>query len=216
MLMPTRAELMSIQLFYKDTLLDEISTGTPPIITITSPVPANLTGSKFTLNWQGKSGQTYIVRFSDDGGKSWRVISPPMTETSLEIDLEALPGTRNGILEVVASTGLLSTFERSTSFSLANSAPRVAIFSLENTVTVSENTLVTLSGNAFDLEDERLPSSSFVWISDQDGVLGTGTMLTARLSPGTHTIFLQVTDADGNIREVGVWKVYLPWVVRNP
>jgi len=55
-----------------------------------------------------------------------------------------------------------------------------------------------LLGRALDAEDGSLDAGAFVWASDLDGTLGTGDDLTVRdLSPGWHTITLEVTDSDG-------------------
>jgi hypothetical protein len=62
---------------------------------------------------------------------------------------------------------------------------------------------VTLEGKGVDPEDGLLPGSSLRWISDRDGVLGTGLSLPVTLSGSKcdtvlHTITLEVTDKDGN------------------
>jgi hypothetical protein len=218
LLFPRHPALSAIRLYHAGTLLHEITTGTQPAVTLTATIPATLSGAIYTLTWDGPAGQTYLVRYSDDNGQTWQVLSAPQMSTSLEIDLTTLPGTTTGMFEVVASNGVRSTFVRSTHFTVADSPPKVIIFSPFGGSPLPETTLVTLSGSATDLEDGALNGAQLTWISDLDGVLGTGNQLTVELLSGNHVITLQVTDSQGQTSAAQVslktWQVFLPLVLK--
>lgn len=57
---------------------------------------------------------------------------------------------------------------------------------------------VPFVGVGVDIEDGALTGASLVWTSDVDGMLGTGAMLTATLTPGTNVVTLTATDSMGN------------------
>ncbi len=57
---------------------------------------------------------------------------------------------------------------------------------------------VPFTGDARDFEDGLPPDAALVWTSSLDGMIGTGRMFNALLSPGTNVITLTVTDSDGN------------------
>ena len=100
-------------------------------------------------------------------------------------------------------------------FSVANQTPKVRIFTPQGST--SEEALV-FSGSAFDLEDGLITPGQLTWISDQDGILGTGYTLSVYLSPGMHQITLQMIDSRGavgkDIRAINAWRVFLPIVNR--
>jgi hypothetical protein len=56
---------------------------------------------------------------------------------------------------------------------------------------------VVFGGSAFDPQEGDL-STLLAWSSDRDGPLVVGPSMARALSPGTHTITAEVTDADGN------------------
>ncbi len=51
-----------------------------------------------------------------------------------------------------------------------------------------------LTGAAYDVDDGVLAGAALQW---SNSVQGTGSPLTANLSPGSHTITLTATDSDG-------------------
>ena len=57
---------------------------------------------------------------------------------------------------------------------------------------------VVLRAQAYDQDDEDLVGDSLVWMSDVDGLLGTGTEVEpGAMSTGDHVITLTATDSDG-------------------
>ena len=83
------------------------------------------------------------------------------------------------------------------SITLENEAP-VAEITAPSAHTFTEGTAITFRGRGRDLEDGALSGSALEWRSSRDGLLGQGsTLSTSALSPGTHTITLQVVDSGG-------------------
>jgi hypothetical protein len=163
-----------------------------------------------------------MVRYSPDNGLTWKTLATGISDNSYQVDLTTLAGTVNGIFEVIVSTGLESASARLTGFSVANRPPEVRIFTPQPDTAAGEGSIseeaLVLSGSAFDLEDEFITPGQLTWISDQDGVLGTGYTLSAYLSPGMHQITLQMIDSSGavgkDIKAINGWRVFLPIVNR--
>lgn len=79
----------------------------------------------------------------------------------------------------------------------ANTAPVVDITSPVNGASYASGATVSFSASATDAEDGNL-SSSIVWSSSLDGVLGSGASLsTSSLSAGNHIVSARAVDASG-------------------
>jgi uncharacterized repeat protein (TIGR02543 family) len=215
-LMPDIAHLGAIRLYYQGELMSELLPGPVPAINITSSLPLTLTGATHTLTWTATNASAYVVRYSRDGGITWRQLSPSITTTRFVIDLATLPGTENGIFEVIASGGLYSASAQQSGFIVPNSAPQAAILSPVPNSDMGDT--IVLSAAAFDLEDGVLANSQLEWFSSKDGMLGVGRELVVHLSPGGHVITLQVTDSRGRRTTLTVnyrqYLIYLPFTVR--
>jgi hypothetical protein len=74
--------------------------------------------------------------------------------------------------------------------------PPVVAIDPPATTTVVSGTPMTFSGEATDATDGDL-TDSLIWSSTIDGSLGTGEVVTATLSVGTHIIAATVTDSSG-------------------
>ena len=99
----------------------------------------------------------------------------------------------------LATIGLLACGKSSTSPDpdpTPNQPPTVSITAPVSGTAVPEGALTVFSGTASDPEDGNL-SSSISWSSNLDGALGSGTMVSATLSVGTHTITASVSDVSG-------------------
>jgi hypothetical protein len=66
-----------------------------------------------------------------------------------------------------------------------------------------------------DLFDGSIPDSEIRWVSDRDGLIGTGSVLTTtHLSIGEHLIWAEVRDSTGGFAETSVLRVHV--VARPP
>jgi PKD repeat protein len=81
----------------------------------------------------------------------------------------------------------------------ANAAPSVTIDSPRDGASVSQGDPIAFTGTATDVEDGN-SSAALTWVSDLDGVLGSGQAFTIHgLSPGRHTITASVTDRGNRV-----------------
>ena len=76
--------------------------------------------------------------------------------------------------------------------------PTITLDRTANGQTFTENAPIQFSATAFDTEDADL-SSSIIWSSSIDGMLGQAMSINLPLSVGVHTITASVTDSIGNI-----------------
>jgi len=78
----------------------------------------------------------------------------------------------------------------------ANFPPSVTIFSPGNDSDWSYSEQIPFEASASDPEDGNV-SSSLVWTSSIQGQIGTGSLFSRALNPGTHTIVAKATDSKG-------------------
>jgi hypothetical protein len=131
----------------------------------------------------------FIAGYSNDAGETWRPLGLPTTETSLEVDFDALPGG-NGRLAVLATNGGRTTRAVSTAFRLPIRPCQALILSPESGSTVASGQDVQLHGQGYYLEEARPEVEQLAWESSIDGELGSGPFLAVPLSDGTHEITL--------------------------
>lgn len=90
---------------------------------------------------------------------------------------------------------------------------RTAFPPAESTVFWDTDATFVLQGE--DVFDGSIPDSEVRWVSDRDGVIGHGNVLTTtQLSPGEHLIWAEVRDSTGGFAETTPVRVHV--VVRPP
>lgn len=193
---------------------------------VTIPDGTNMaTGTKFTKTWEIKNigtctwNKNYQIVFyggdqladdtifaftSDDiePGESVQV-SIEMTAPDKTGNFESYWIFRNDVgqnffvdgssIYVQISVGITPTPTKTTA---PNDPPTLQIDVPAKDITITVGTVVTFSGTATDPQDGDI-SSSIVWKSNIDGILGTAASLNFTLSEGTHTITASVEDSAG-------------------
>ena len=125
---------------------------------MTSPNGGEILTGTVPITWEADDldgdSLTYIVRYSPDNGGTWLAVTVDLTETSYELDTSELPGTDQGIIQVIATDGVNTTTDSSDGvFSVPEKGP-VAYISLPvDGSTLPSNIGVTLVGSAYDPED---------------------------------------------------------------
>jgi hypothetical protein len=154
------------------------------------------------VEWQaetpGDAPAYYMLRYSNDGGSTWRVLTPPSEQPSLAVDLSLLPGGEECKFQVVASTNI-RTATAETEPLAVEQKPRVPnIVSPEPDATFLEGEPVVLLGDAFSPDFGTPDLEELVWRSNLDGVIDVGPkVITQELSVGQHRIILSVPDGLG-------------------
>lgn len=175
----------------------------PPSVTILSPNGGTISRTP-TIEWSAGDPDndplSFTLLYSSDAGDSWQMLATDLDESSLAVDLNGLPGGDSVLFRVVASDGFHNTSDDSNGWlSVANGLPQVVISDPEDGTAIATGQTAMLDGSALDPEDGELDGESLVWVSDRQGVLGTGSHveLGAELVPGTHLITLTATDTEG-------------------
>jgi hypothetical protein len=168
-----------------------------------------------TLAWTASDADgdplQYLLQYSSDGGQSWSVLAPNLSETIFEIDSAWLPGSDDARLRLMASDGLNTTQVDSVPFQVGGKPPNVHISGPTTDDALMAESTVVLQGAATDLEDGFLGHEALSWASDQDGVLANGrTAILPSLSEGPHTLTLTAVDSDGNAATTSVEVIVQP------
>ncbi len=125
------------------------------------------------------------------------LIASDLSVNNLSVNLNQLPG-KQCLLMVTASDG----FNTAQSFSeLVMTPPRgpAVNIMLDENITYDANQPVLLRATTTDAFNGNIPGENLIWYSDLDGRLGTGSVLFAPLTKGTHEISLLASDLTGNM-----------------
>jgi hypothetical protein len=174
-----------------------------PKLTFVSPSEARPWGSAGTqtLEWSAMDADRnplqFLVQYTSDGGRTWSVLAPNLTQTSLDIDMSYLPGSSDARLRVLASDGFRTSQIDSTSFRVDDKPPQAHVAGPSPDDHLTAGAPVILRGAAVDLEEGMIAGDRLAWTSDRDGTLGTGDTALVTLSEGAHTLTLHAADAEG-------------------
>jgi hypothetical protein len=159
---------------------------------------------KATCRWgarqrdRGEESITYLVRYSNDGGATWRAIAAGLTEPSLATDLDTLPGGERCILQVVASAGIRTTTVETEPFAVEVKPRRAYIVSPDPDAFFREGDSVVLGGLGFSPDFGTATFEETVWTSNIAGFIGSGfEVITHTLARGVHMVRLGVADGLG-------------------
>lgn len=164
-----------------------------------------------TVSWQGSDADsdplTYLIEYSADNGQHWIPLDVNLTGNSDEIDFDSLPGGNQARLRVVASDGVNTTeaYVENT-FSVPAHSPEITLLEPLDGASFYQTQPFYVTAQGFDWEDGPIEDmGSYVWSSDVDGKLSTGSWTAlAELSPGEHTLSVQVSDSAGNVSSASV------------
>jgi hypothetical protein len=209
LLLPWNPSTARIVLLHNGQQLDSrTASNNAPTVNVLYPNGGeSLSGSTATLSWSASDPDgdplEYVIQYSTDAGTNWQTLASAWPSTTYELNLDAIAGTDQGLLRVLASDGFHTAQDQSDGiFTVAKHPPQVMIRAPEsNSLYVGDQTII-LEGRAFDNEDGQLVDAALSWTSNLDGALGTGQSLAivaSTLTEGTHTITLTAQDSDGQI-----------------
>lgn len=189
-----------------------VRSASAPVVSLLSPsIAGSLTGNQ-TITWEASDADeistlSYDVDYSPDSGETWLPLGSYIAETSLEVDFDSVPGGEDVLLRVTASDGWNIGIDMSDlAFSVPSHSPEIMLVELLDGASFFETQPFYAEAIAFDWEDGPITNlDSYTWISDIDGVLSTGPWAAlAEMTPGDHTLTVEVLDSDGNVSKVSV------------
>jgi hypothetical protein len=171
----------------------------PPQVRIVAPEPTAELSGRVRLGWDGHDGGkalSYLVRYSHDGGETYRAITPAIIETQLIVDLDRLPGGEQCILQVLVTEGIRTGEAHTPPFRTRPKPPEVVIVGPPPGAVLRRGDAVTLVGEGFSPDTGSVPADVLVWHSEKGEKLGTGNSLRLRsLKPGRQSISLSAPHA---------------------
>jgi hypothetical protein len=163
-------------------------------------------GDLVRLEWEADAAAESLVRYSNDGGRTWTTVAAGLTESRLVLDLDLLPGGDECRLQVLCSAGLGSTSVESDAFPVRRKARRAYIINPREAETFRAGEPVNFSGAGHSPDLGVSAFEEVTWSSSLAGPLGAGYQVTHDdLRPGTHRITLSVPDGHGGESAASVW-----------
>jgi hypothetical protein len=171
--------------------------GTPPEVEFRTP-KVQYSEERTSLEWTGRHPErelVYMLRYSHDGGKTWRALAANLRHATCPVSPSRLPGGEHCLFQVVASSGIRTSVAKSEPFTAPKKPRKASILSPEPRTEKPEGTPVVLRGGAYSPDFGLGEMEDAVWSSNLAGLLGRGFELVAEdLSTGVHTITLTVPD----------------------
>jgi hypothetical protein len=170
----------------------------PPKVAILEPQGGYELKGRVRVVWSSDCGRRYLLRYSNDGGQTFRAVAPSLSETEYTVDLDTLPGGDRCRFQVLATEGIRTGSALSDVFSVARKPRQVVILADAPHTEVGQGQTLWLRGFAFSPEAGSGDPRDLAWSSDKDGELGSGPELVSRgLTPGRHRISLRAPDGLG-------------------
>jgi len=173
----------------------------PPKVRIVSPDEGGQLSGKVCVAWEGQSDDKllhYLLRYSNNGGQSWRAVAPTLRVTEYIVDLDRLPGGEKCQFQVLATEGIRTDMAVSKPFRVLQKPRETTIISPPTGAVVVPGQTVTLVGESFSPDIGSAHPSEMQWSSDLDGQLGVGQEINlSTLRPGLHKLSLQTPDGYG-------------------
>lgn len=195
------------------TLVERRASKSKPVVHLLEPNGGPV-APKTTIKWTASDADndslSYTVLYSANGGRTWRPLATNLTEQSLSLNGIRLPGGTTAVIRVQASDGFNTGFDDSDAPLVVPTSPPVPSILQRDGLSVAFGRTLLLEGVAVDIDEGSITTpASFRWISDKDGVLGTGQELyTRKLSRNIHRITLEVRDQEGKAGTTSI-RVYV-------
>ncbi len=171
-----------------------------PSVRLLSPRGGKTLAGEVKVRWASSDRdggrRTYSLLYSPNG-KRYIPVAADLHKRSFKVDTSRLPGGSHARFRVIASDGVLTGIATSKRFAVPVKPPRVLISTPHDGATAVEGESIQLSAVVDDLQDAAFPASRVVWRSSLQGMLGTGSSITASLTPGTHEVSVTATNSAG-------------------
>lgn len=181
-----------------------LSVGIPkdaPKVHILSPHSSKQLTGRVKVSWQAeyeKEPLHYLLRFSNDGGRTWRAVAPMLPVKEYVVDLDTLPGGDSCYFQVLATEGIRTGSARSDSFSVPRRPAQTVVQRIGPDANVYPGQTITFVGEALSAEGGVANTEDLRWSSDVAGnfAVGQEARYTPR-RPGHHRIRLTAPDRCG-------------------
>ena len=171
---------------------------TAPEVELNAPYGGRTVTGQQAISWTTEEPATYIVRYSQDGGKTWRGVATEITDNELTLDFDDLPGGGTCMIQVLASAGFRTGKATSDAFTVARKPREPSIIAPGKEASVVQGESVHLFGFAHSSEGSAEPEA-LTWSSNIDGFLGSGAEAVVHtLSVARHRITLSTDDGRGD------------------
>jgi hypothetical protein len=145
-----------------------------------------------------KSSVTYLVRYSNDDGNTWRAVAADLTRKNLVVNLDLLPGGERCLFQVVASSGIRTSTATTEPMEVTHKPRKAHILAPADGATYNYGDDIEFLGGGFSPDFETGEGEDVVWTSSRDGTIGIGyQVVTNRLSHGRHRISVSLPDGLG-------------------
>jgi hypothetical protein len=205
-LLPVHNDIATLQIARESATLARFPLAPkPPDLEITAIRRDESKGDLLRVSWRSSSNEgvepaiEFAVRFSNDGGKTWRAMACGLTDRKYLVDLSTVPGGTDCRIQIVASAGLRSAVAETSPFEVSRK-PRLAFIVRpeQSSIVYTESiAFVPLLGGGFSPDFGVAPGPEVSWSTRVLGQLGTGQRIVARLPVGKHRIMLHVPDGIG-------------------
>lgn len=166
-----------------------------PQVSIERPAGGETLKGRQKVSWKTRDAgkrPTYMLRYSADGGESWRFVAGNLKVTHVTVDLDTLPSGEHCLFQVLASAGLRTGFATSARFRVPERPAQLLIASPQDGDSIEEGASVYLFGAAFLPGGATANPDHLRWSSDREGALGVGSqVIVQRLPAGEHRITLE-------------------------
>jgi hypothetical protein len=187
-----------------------------PTVVITAPAKgARVGGTKgAVLRWASHDADgnrlTATVRYSADGGTTWRTIYSGPDRSSTTLPSGLLSASRKARVRVYISDGFNEGIATSPQFIAVGAPPVVSITSPRSGLRLLTGSPLGLTGVAFDDTGARLSGGKLTWTAGRQ-VLGHGAAISpSTLMAGRHTITLTARDRTGRTAHASIVVTVLP------
>jgi hypothetical protein len=109
------------------------ASNSPPTVSMVYPNGGEaLTGTTATIRWSANDPDSdalrYVVQYSSDGGVTWQTLAVDWPSTTYDLNLEAIVGTTNALVRVLASDAFHTAQDQSdATFSVNKHLPEARI-----------------------------------------------------------------------------------------
>jgi hypothetical protein len=182
----------------------------PPKVRVVEPKGGGELNGQVHVVWDAEYGDKplrYLLRYSNDGGQTFRAVAPSLAEKEYVVDLDNLPGGERCQFQVLATEGIRTGMGASKSFRVRRKRREVTIQVEHDRPVLVYGDTVRLRGFAYSPQSGSASHFDLVWYSNRDGAIGKGSEIRLRtLSPGLHRISLRAPDGLGGevVRTISV------------